>query len=126
MNYETLVEKYIALRDKKDGIKAEAAKQVAEIDALLDKVEARILEHLNSMGVESIRTKAGTAFKSTRNSATVADWDSLLAFVLQTENFQFLEHRVSKKAVEEFKAANEDLPPGVNWREEVTVQIRRG
>lgn len=126
MNYDTLVEKYIALRDKRDGIKAEAAKQVAEIDALLDKVEARILEHLSAMGVESIRTKAGTAFKATRNSATVADWDSLLSFVLQTENFQFLEHRVSKKAVEEFKAANEDLPPGVNWREEVTVQIRRG
>lgn len=126
MNYETMVEKYIALRDKRDGIKAEAAKQVAEIDALMDKVEARILEYLNEMGIESIRTKAGTAFKATRNSATVADWDSLLAFVLQTENFQFLEHRVSKKACEEYRAANEDLPPGVNWREEVTVQIRRG
>lgn len=125
MNYETLVEKYVALRDRRDEIKKEMVKKTSEIEGLMDKVEALILKHLDETGVESIRTKAGTAFKTQRTSATVADWDTLLSYVLQTENFQFLEHRVSKKAVEEFKAANEDLPPGVNWSSEVVVQIRR-
>jgi hypothetical protein len=126
MNYEGLVEKYVALRDKKDEITKVYKKDVAVIDTVMEKVEAALLAHLDETGVESIRTKAGTAFKTTRVSATVGDWDALFAYIMQTENYQFIEHRVSKAAVVEFKDANNDLPPGVNWREEVVVQIRRG
>lgn len=126
MDYNTLVEKYVKLRDKKAQMKAAYDKEVASIDTLLDKVEGKLLEYFNESGIESIRTEAGTAFKSTRASATIADWDAFFAFVMQTENYQMLEHRASKTAVAEYKTANEDLPPGINWREEVTVNIRRG
>lgn len=126
MDINNIVTKYIQLRDKKGEIKAEYDAKVAKIDEVMDKVEAKLIEYFASTGLESVRTSAGTAYKSSRVSATVADWDSLLSHILTTENYQLLEHRVSKKAVEEFKAANEDLPPGVNWREEVIVNIRRG
>ncbi len=126
MDINVIVSKYIQLRDKKSELKAEYDAKVAKIDEVMDKVEAKLLEHFAATGLESVRTDSGTAYKSSRVSATVADWDSLLSHVLTTENYQLLEHRVSKKAVEEFKAANEDLPPGVNWREEVIINIRRG
>lgn len=126
MDINNIVTKYIQLRDKKSEIKAEYDAKVSKIDEVMDKVEAKLIEYFAESGLESVRTSAGTAYKSTRVSATVADWDSLLSHILSTENYQLLEHRVSKKAVEEFKAANEDLPPGVNWREEVLVNIRRG
>lgn len=126
MKLDEVVKNYIALRDRKAAIKAEYDAKAAKIDDVLDKVEAKILEYFEQSGLESIRTDTGTAYKSTRNSATVGDWDSVLAHVLETENYQLLEHRVSKKAVEEYRMANEDLPPGVNWRSEVTVNVRRG
>ena len=126
MDINLIVTKYIQLRDKKGELKAEYDAKVSKIDEVMDKVEAKLLQHFAETGLESVRTDAGTAYKSSRVSATVADWDSLLSHILATEDYQLLEHRVSKKAVEEFKAVNDDLPPGVNWREEVIVNIRRG
>jgi hypothetical protein len=56
----------------------------------------------------------------------VADRDAFLhGFVIPNEAWEFLENRVSKSAVEQFKEANNDLPPGLNWREERVVNIRR-
>jgi hypothetical protein len=120
-----MVEKYIALRDKKAQITAEYKEKVAGIDEVLTKVEAALLHQFKTMGVESVRTSCGTAFRSTRYSATVADWDSVLDFIKNNGHWQMLDHRVSKKAVEEYREEHGDLPPGVNWREEVTVNVRR-
>lgn len=125
MKIEELVEKYVALRDRKAGMKAKYDAEVAKVDDVMDRVEAALLKHFDTVGVESVSTKSGTAYKSTRNSATVADWDSFLGFVKQQDAWNFLEHRCSKAAVEEFRAANDDLPPGVNYRSEVVVNIRR-
>lgn len=122
---EELVEKYIRLRDAKAQLKAEYAQKAAKLDDILDRIESVLLQQFSEFGMESVRTKAGTAYKSTRVSATVADWDSVLAFIKKNDLWQMLEHRVSKQAVEQFKEVNGDLPPGVNWREEVVVNIRR-
>lgn len=126
MKINEIVEKYIDLRDRKAGIKKEYDEKVAKIDQVMEKMEAVILKHLEESGAESLRTESGTAYKSNRTSATVADWDAFLAHVQRNEAWELLEHRAAKKAVEEYKAANDDVPPGVNWRSEVVVNIRRG
>lgn len=126
MNFDDVVSRYIQLRDKKAAIKAEYDAKVAKIDEVMGKAEAVLIKYFAETGLESVRTDSGTAYKTTRSSATVGDWDALFSHILSTENYQLLEHRVSKKAVEEFKEVNADLPPGVNWREEVVVNIRRG
>ena len=41
------------------------------------------------------------------------------------ERLSFLENRVNKTMVDQYKAANDDLPPGLNYRSEVTVGVRR-
>lgn len=126
MNFNEVVSKYIQLRDKKAQLKAEYDAKVVKIDEVMDKVESVLIKHFAETGVESIRTDAGTAYKTTRTSAPIADWDAFLAHVIETEDYHLLEHRASKKAVEEYKQTNQDLPPGVNWREEVVVNIKRG
>ena len=125
MNIEDFVAAYIKLRDKKATIKAEYDLKVADVDKLLEQVEAKLLLHFQETGASSIKTPSGTAYKTTRTSATVADWDSLLKFVRAHEFWQLLERRVAKKAVEEMKEADGKLPPGVNWSEEVVVNFRR-
>ena len=122
---EELVEKYIQLRDAKSQAAAAFKAKIAKVDEALAKIEAKLLVQFNEHGMESVRTKAGTAYKSLRVSATVADWDSALAFIQQNELWNMLEHRVSKQAVEQFREEHGDLPPGVNWREEVVINVRR-
>lgn len=125
MKLNELVEKYIAVRDKKGKIKAEYEGKVAELDAVLDKIEAVLLKTFQDTGMDSVKTASGTAYRSTRAQASIADWDTFLAHVQKHGAFELLERRCSKTAVEQYKAANDDIPPGVNWREEQVVNIRR-
>jgi hypothetical protein len=125
MNTEQLVETYVKLRDAKKVADDAHKQKMAKVNEALSKLEGKLLTELNASGAESIRTNAGTAFKSTKTSATVADWDATLQFVLEHGMYNMLEKRVSKQAVEEFKAEHNDLPPGVTWREELTISVRR-
>lgn len=126
MKINDIVERYIALRDKKAEIKKEYELKVAKIDEVMTKAEGVLLKHFDETGSESVKTAAGTAYKAHRTSATVADWDSAFGFIRDQEAWEMLEHRVNKKAVEEYKEQNGDLPPGINWRAEVVVNVRRG
>lgn len=125
MKLNELAEKYILLRDKKSQLKAEYEGKVAELQAMMDKIEAVLLKTFDEAGIESVKTAAGTAYRSTRTQASVADWDVFLAFIQQQGAWEMLERRCSKSAVEQYKSANDDLPPGLNWREERVVNIRR-
>lgn len=122
---DEIVDRYIKLRDRKDEITKAAKEQVATIDAAMKRCEVFILEHFQKTGQTSAGTSAGTAYVTAVTSATVADWDALLPWIREREAWEFLDHKVNKTAVVEFRAANDDLPPGVNWREENVVRIRR-
>lgn len=125
MKLNDLVEQYIKLRDKKAALKAEYDTKVAGVEALLDKIEAVLLKTFNETGMESVRTAMGTAYKSLRTSASIADWDAFYAYVKANEAHELVERRCNKTAVEQHKSATGDLPPGVNWREEQVVNVRR-
>lgn len=116
---------YIKLRDRKAEMKAEFEKQTAAIDDALKRAEAYLLRRLQEVGVESVRTDAGTAYTKLTTSANVADWDAVLAFVKSGEHWGMLEKRVNKSFVDAFRTEHNDLPPGVNYRAELTLGVRR-
>lgn len=121
-----LVDGYIKLRDRKAEMKAKHEQELAPVNSMMEQIETRLLSEMQKQGVESYRTAAGTAYTSTTTRANVADWDSLLGFVREHSLWQMLERRVSKSAVDEYVAAHQDLPPGVNYSTAVAVNIRRG
>ena len=127
MKIDELVQTYIKLREKLSQLDAEYEEKKRGFKAAQEKIEALMLTRFGEMGVDSMKTANGTAYVSVRSSATVADWDSFREFLeRQTDPHMFVERRVSKTAVEQYKAAHEgDLPPGVNWREERVVNFRR-
>jgi len=122
---DLIIERYVQLRDKKAEMKAAFDASVAEINAGLDRLEGAILDTLNAQGVESVRTGAGTAYKSTSTSVTAADGEMFKQWCVANDRLDMLENRPSKTAVEAYKAANDDLPPGVNWKSAVSVGVRR-
>ena len=127
MKLDELVANYIKLRDRKSQLKKQYDEKVAKVDAVMDKMEAIILKTFQDSGIDSARTDAGTAYISTRTSATVGSREELFQWIQEDfdERSIFLENRVSKVAVEQYKAANDDLPPGVNFRSEIVVGVRR-
>lgn len=120
-----IVEKYVALRDRKAELKAAYDASVKDIDAAMERVENYLLRTMQELGVESVRTPFGTPYISRRTSATVADWEAVLDFVRANDEWHMLERRVNKTVVETYRDEHNDLPPGINWREERVVNIRR-
>ena len=125
MKISELVAKYVELRDKKAEFKNEYEAKVAKLDEVLDKIESTLLKTFETTGMDSVKTEFGTAYKSVRSSASVADRDAFMEYVKANDEWQLVEVRAAKIAVEQFKDVNNDLPPGVNWREERVVNFRR-
>jgi hypothetical protein len=125
MKMDSLVETYIKVREKKSRLKAAYDAEVKQYDELQDKIEALLLAKFGELGVDSVKTENGTAYTSVRSSASIADWDTFWAFVKEHGAYEMIERRVSKAAVEQYKSANDDLPPGLNWSETRVVNFRR-
>lgn len=125
MKIDSIIERYIKLRDKKAVMKAAFDASTADINTAMARCEQVILEEINSQGVESVRTEHGTAFKSVSTSVTTADGEMFMQFCIANDRLDLLEKRPNKTAVEEYKAANDDLPPGINYRQAVTLNVRR-
>ena len=126
MKMSDAVSLYIQLRDKKAQMKAEFDAQIAPLQEKMDKLEAKLLEVFNNTGMDSVKTEFGTAYATVRTTASVADRESFMDYVKANEEWALLEVRVSKTAVEQFRSANDnELPPGVNVREERVVNVRR-
>jgi len=126
MGDATLLKMFIALRDRRAERKAAYQADDESDRTKQDKIEAEFLRRFNERGIDNVAARGvGTAYKSTRASATVGDWDSFLAHVQENDAWELLEHRANKTAVEQHKAVNDDLPPGVNWSETQVVNFRR-
>lgn len=120
-----LVDSYVKLRDKKAKLKAEADAEIGKVDALLERVESVLLQHFTSTGTESVRTAAGTAYKSTTVKCSKADNVAWMGFLHDTGSWDLADVRPSKANIKTYREAGNELPPGLNWLEEVTVGIRR-
>jgi len=125
MKISELVAKYIEVRDKKSKLKADYDADVAKIDKVLDKIEAALLKTFETTGMDSVRTEFGTAYTSTKTTASIADPDAFITFCKQNDAWHMLQKRVAQSVVEQYKDEHEVLPPGIDWRVEKTVNIRR-
>ncbi len=122
---DELITKYIELRDKKTAIKVEMDARMTPIDTAMSKIENYLMAQMVTMGTESMKTSAGTAYRTSRSKVSVADWDSFLGYVKEHSLWHMLNRSANKTAVDEFKEANQDLPPGVNYVTELVVNVRR-
>jgi len=122
---DLLVAQYVELRDKKSKITAKAKELVGTLDDKMSKLETDILQKLNAIGVESVRTKAGTAYKKTTRSTTVGSWDDFLPWVKATDSWHMLNRAANKTAVLEYLDEAEELPPGINLFSKIEVSINR-
>lgn len=126
MKLNEVVEKYIALRDQKAQMRKDFDGRVAPIDSALEQIEVALLKTFDAAGLDSAKTPVGTAYVSTRTSATVADKESFGAFVKASDdNWALADVRAAKANIESYLEEHGELPPGINWRAERVVNVRR-
>ena len=126
MDDGTLLKLFIALRDRRARRKADFQLDDVDDKEKQERIEIEFLRRFNKRGIDNVSARGiGTAYRSVRASAKVADWDSLLEFIKKEGAWEMLERRVSKVAVEQFKAETSDLPPGVDWGETQVINFRR-
>lgn len=125
MSTDVIIEKYIQLRDKKAALKAEFDGKVAPVDEAMARIEAYMMKVLTDLGSDRIGGATGVAFKSTVNSATVADKELFREFVRANDAWELADIRAQKTAIKDYIEQHDDLPPGINWRTETVVRINR-
>ena len=123
---EKLTRVYIKMRDKKAELEAELENQVGKLENDMGTVKAAILNHMKSLGVESLRTDAGTVYRTVRTKYSTSDWESMGKFILEHGVPELLEKRIQQTNMRVFLEENPDLlPPGLNSNMEYSVTIKR-
>ena len=125
LTVDKVIATYIMLRGQKETIEAEVKDKVAGIKEKMLKLEAWIKAKSDETGVKSFKTDTGTAFLTTSDYASVADWDAVLNFVKQNEAYDMLTKGVSKVAVRGYIDETKEVPPGVNFGTKIGVSVRR-
>ena len=125
INIEKRIEQYVKLRDKikaDDDAHKEKMKPYREA---LDQLNNLLLQHLLTVGGDSVKTGAGTVYKTVKKSASLEDADAFMRHVITKEAWELLERKASVTAVEAFVAENGVLPPGVKYTQMPVVGVRR-
>lgn len=119
-----LIASYIKLRAKINDVETRQKEEMLPYINLRTEIETALLAHLNELGLESTKCKAGTAFKSTATSVKVRDWDKTLAFIRENELWELLEARANKTVALELLEERRKPIPGVEISTATVLRVR--
>lgn len=123
---DKLASVYIKMRDKRKELLAKYEEEDKRIEAQMIMVEEELLKLCKDIGADSIKTQAGTVFRSVRTRYETTDWDSMYAFIKEHDIPQVLERRISTTNMKQFLDENPTLMPvGMNVNNRYTVTVRR-
>jgi hypothetical protein len=126
LTLEKLTRIYIKMREKKAELTQELEAQISELDDKMKTVKTGILDHMKEIGAESLRTDAGTVYRTVRTTYSTNDWDSMNKFILEHSVPELLEKRIHQTNMKAFLEEHPDvLPPGLNANMEYSVTIKR-
>ena len=124
-NVEKRVKQYVAVRDHIKVIEERHKKELEQWMADKDKLTGIIQSCLEAVGAESIKTAEGTAYTTTRYTASLADPKAFMDFVIENKKFDLMNRAANAPAVRDYVAEHGGLPPGVNLSSIATIGVRR-
>ena len=125
LNVEAVVAKYIGIRDSlKEMDEPHKAERAPLVETQNIHTE-RIMQFLEKTGSSAIKTDSGTCYQSTRYTASLADADSFMNFVIENKAFDLLDRRANSTAVRDYVEEHSTLPPGCNLSAIRTIGVRR-
>jgi hypothetical protein len=122
MNFDRAAELYLGLRGEIAVLESQISEKKVKQAELADWFAIRAAEE----GLQTVPTPHGTAYWSTRYSATVADPSAFKDFVIEHKLFDMLENRASSVAVKSYIDGNGEVPPGINFSSTKVFALRKG
>lgn len=123
---DEIIAQFVRLRDRIKEADDAHKQRVKFAKDHLEKLEAVLMDKLNELGGESIKTSHGTVYRSTKRSATIADGEVFRKFVIDNEAYDLVDWRANATAVGDFIKSEDTTPPGVNYSTTFRVGVRRG
>lgn len=121
---EALIEKYINVRDAIAVISDRHKQELEPHRQSLEVLETALQGMLNDVGGDSIKTPAGTAYRSTATTAKVEDWPAFVTYVSQSGDTELLVRNVNKTRLQECVEAGR-LVPGCSMGQVSRINVRR-
>lgn len=125
INIEHRIEQYIQLRDIIKKLDDEHKAKMKPYRETLETLNGVMLDHLNTIGGDSVKASSGTVYRTTKKSASIEDGDAFMRHVIGSEAWELLDRKANASAVEAFVEENGVLPPGVKWSSTQVVGVRR-
>ena len=118
---------YLKIKAERDKLSAEYKEADSELVSQQDKIRSALLGYLKENDLKSVKTDAGTFYRTVKQKYWTSDWENMHKFILEHEVPEFLDKRLNQKNVREFLEENPDLlPKGLNVDAEFALTIRKG
>jgi len=125
MDVNTNVDEYIRTRDEIRDIESQHKDELRPYKQKLEELGAVLLEQLQAVGGDGVRTKSGTVYVTEKRSASLADPSLFMDYVIQNSAWDLLDRKANVTAVTDYIAEHNAAPPGVNFSAVLTVGVRR-
>jgi hypothetical protein len=123
---DVLVKVYIKLRSAKDDLRRNYDLQDKDLQDQMNMIQSEILDFCRNSGLDSLKTKYGTAMRSVKERYWCTDWDSFRTFVKENDAIELFEKRIHQTNMKQFMETNPELlPPGMNIEREYSITIRK-
>jgi hypothetical protein len=123
---DVLVKAYIKLRSAKDDLRRDYDLQDKDLQDQMNIIQSEILDFCRNSGLDSLKTKYGTAMRSVKERYWCTDWDSFRNFVKENDAIELFEKRIHQTNMKQFMETNPELlPPGMNIEREYSITIRK-
>lgn len=119
------VSQYVQIRDALKRLEDEYETKRKPLLQLQERLSGRLRTFLETNKLENLKTASGTCYISTRYTASLADPDVFMRFVIANEKFELLDRRANATAVKDYVNDHGALPPGANLNGIQTVGVRR-
>tara|TARA_R110002126_G_scaffold72611_1_gene181471 strand:- start:938 stop:1351 length:414 start_codon:yes stop_codon:yes gene_type:complete len=117
---------YLKIKAERDRLSAEYKEADDKLVRQQDKIKSTLLGYLKENDIKSVKTDAGTFYRTVKQKYWTSDWENMHKFILEHEVPEFLDKRLNQKNVREFLEEHPDLlPKGLNVDAEFALTIRK-
>lgn len=125
IDIEQRVNQFVRLRDKIKDIEERHKEELRPYKETQELLSGALMGHLNNINADSVKTGAGTVYRSSRKSASLSDPKVFFDFVKAHELWDLMDRKANATAVADYIEQNQVPPPGVNFNVQHTIGVRR-
>lgn len=119
------LDEYVRIREKRRQLKRLYETEDLPYKETENLLLAWLLRYLTNNGLDNIKTPVGTAFLTTKVTASLRDPDEFMKYVIANNRFDLMDRKANTTAVRAFLKDQGELPPGANISSIQTVGVHK-